>query len=324
MRVLFWGTSEFAVPALRALLEEGHQVVAAITQPDRPAGRGRKLRQTPIRVAAEAEGIPVLTPERPRGEEFFSHLRSLAPDISVVAAYGHILTPEALAIPRLGSINVHGSLLPEWRGAAPVNWAIARGDEWTGVTIMQMSPGMDEGPILLQREIPIEEGDTASDLYLRLAELGAEALIETLVQLELGAIVPQEQEHELATYAPKLGRETARIDWSLPARQIANHIRAMDEHPGAWTLLEGEPVKLFAPRVEAEEAALGGGGAGDLPAASSSVPGRIVVADPTSGLLIETGDGMISIGELQPPGGRRMKAVEWLRGRRIPAGVSFE
>jgi len=318
MRILFWGTSDFAVPGLRALIGEGHQVVAVITQPDRPAGRGRKLRPTPIRAAAEEEGIPVLTPERPRGEEFFNSLRALEPEISVVAAYGHILLPECLEIPVRGSINVHASLLPELRGAAPVNWAIARGHEKTGVTIMRMSAGMDEGPILLQREIPIGREETASELYQRLSELGAEELLQALALLEIGELPEREQDHARATYAPKVDRETARIDWSRTPHEVANHIRGMDEVPGGWSALDGEPFKLFGPKFPSME------GRVESAAWEGDAPGTIVAASPTAGLLVAAGGGLLGIEEVQPPGGRRMSAREWLRGRKIAVGAGFQ
>jgi len=315
MRVLFWGTPAFALPSLRALAEEGHQVVAVVTQPDRPAGRGRALRPSPVRAEAEREGIPLLTPDRPRGEAFLDALRALDPEISVVVAYGHILRPEVLELPPRGSVNVHASLLPELRGAAPINWAVLRGFTRTGVTIMQMTPGMDEGPILRQVEVPIEDDDTASDLYVRLSEVGAAALVETLALLEAGMAEPREQDHAAATYAPKVDRETARVDWSLSARRVADLIRGMDEVPGAWSLLEGEPVKLYAPEVTAPE-----------PGAEASrmgYPGSILAAHPRDGVVVATGEGAVCIREVQPPGKRRMKAGEWVAGRGAREGQRF-
>lgn len=316
MKVLFWGTTEFALPGFHALVEEGHEVAAVITQPDRPAGRGRKLRATPIRAAAEEEGIPVLTPERPRGAEFFDTLREFDATLSIVAAYGHILLPECLAIPALGSINIHGSLLPELRGAAPVNWAIARGHGRTGITIIRMTAGMDEGPILLQRETPIGEEETATELYLRLAELGAEALLETLVHLEVGELAAVEQDHARATYAPKITREIARIDWTLSPHEVANHLRAMDEIPGAWTTIGGAPIKLFSPSLLPVDSPTASG--------ASTVPGQILGEDPSAGLLVETGGGRLGIREVQSPGGKRMSSAEWMRGRRGGEGAVFE
>ena len=314
MRVLFWGTPDFAVPSLRALVGEGHHVVGVVTQPDRPAGRGRKLRASAVREVAIEEGVPVLTPERPRGESFLSALRALDPEISVVVAYGHILAPEVLELPREGSINVHASLLPELRGAAPVAWAVARGHDRTGVSIMQMTPGMDEGPLLLQRETPIGPDETASGLYRRLSELGAEAVVEALVLLEVGGLDPQEQDHARASYAPKVGREVARIDWSRTARAIADHIRGMDEVPGAWTTLDGEPLKFFCPRVLAGAPEALPGTVDATPGTAEALPGTVLQSDPDIGLVVRAGAGAVAPAEVQPPGKRRMSVGDWLRG----------
>jgi len=312
VRVLFWGTPEFAVPSLRALLGEGHEVVGVVTQPDRPAGRGRRLRASPVRTVAEEEGLLVLTPERPRGEPFLSAIGELDPRVSVVVAYGHILRPEVLELPSLGSINVHASLLPELRGAAPIHWALARGYSETGITIMRMTEGMDEGPILLQRSLPIPPEDTVTSLAERLSELGAEALVEALALLEVGALEEVEQDDGRATYAPKVGRGDARVDWSRSAREVVNHIRGMDRTPGAWTLLDGAPVKLFRARVWE-----GGGEAG-------GEPGTVLHLDPGSGLVVCTGRGAVALGEVQAAGKRRMDAGAWARGSGPPVGARFE
>lgn len=309
MRVLFWGTPEFAVPSLRALLGEGHEVVAVVTQPDRAAGRGRKLKASEVKKTAIEEGLRVLAPERPRGEGFLAELRALRPEISVVAAYGHILPREVLDLPKRGSVNVHASLLPELRGAAPVNWAIARGLPRTGVTIMEMTEGLDEGPILLQREVPIAEDDTASGLYQRLAEVGAEALIEALALLEVGALEARPQDETFATYAPKVDREVARIDWSRPAADLACHVRGMDATPGAWTTLDGESIKLFRPKALEKPA--------DAP------PGTILRGERDEGLLVATGRGVLRLERVHPPGGRRMEAAAWLHGRGSLEGARF-
>ncbi|MEX1256820.1 MAG: methionyl-tRNA formyltransferase [Gemmatimonadota bacterium] len=309
MRVLFWGTPDFAIPSLGALIGEGHDVVGVVTRPDRPAGRGRRLRASPVKKAALEEGLPVLTPEHPRGEAFLNALRLLDPQISIVVAYGHILVPEVLELPELASWNVHASLLPELRGAAPVNWAIARGYETTGITIMRMTAGMDEGPILLQREVPIAPDDTASVLYARLSELGAEALVEALGLLEAGMVKPREQDHARATYAPKLDRDGARVDWRRTAVEIARHVRGMDRIPGAWTTLDGEAIKLFRPAV--------------VEAGREAAEGEILVADPAEGLLVRAGQGAVRIGEVQPSGKRQMKAVDWLRGGGALVGDTF-
>lgn len=309
-RIVFWGTPDFAVPSLRALDEEGFDVVGVVTQPDRPAGRGRSLRPSPVKEAALEMGVPVLTPERPRGEAFLEELRGLDPDLSVVVAYGHILRPEVLELPRLGSINVHASLLPKLRGAAPINWTIARGHETTGVTVMRMVEAMDAGPILHQVEEPVLEDETATELWVRLSELGATALAEAVTLLAVGAVEEVEQDHGEATYAPKVDRETARIDWSRPAREVAWHVRGMDMVPGAWSTLDGEPVKLFRPRV------VDAGGA-------EQEPGTILAADAGRGLVVAAGEGAVRFLEIQPPGTRRMETEAWLHGHATRPGQRF-
>mgnify|MGYP001426152892 CR=1 FL=1 len=312
MRILFWGTPEFAVPSLRALDDEGFDIVAVVTQPDRPAGRGRHPRASPVKSVALDQGIDVLTPGSPREAGFLESVRELEPDVSVVVAYGHILPPEVLAVPRLGSINVHASLLPELRGAAPINWAIARGHQRSGVTIMRMVREMDAGAIIQQVEEPILADETAAELSLRLSELGAEALIETLALLSEEVAEEREQDHAAATFAPKIDRDTARVDWSRPAREVALHVRSMDETPGAWSTLAGEPLKLFRPTVESPVAST-----------TPSEPGTVLEAN--GGLLVSTGEnGALRFGEVQPSGGRRMKASDWIRGRRLAPGLRFE
>lgn len=324
MRVLFWGTPEFAVPTLRALGEEGHTIVGVVTQPDRPAGRGRSLRPSAVSELAEAEGILVLKPERPVGETFVDELRALDPEVSVVVAYGHILRREVLELPPHGSINVHASLLPELRGAAPVHWAIARGCETTGVTIMRMSEGMDAGPILQQVEVPIDPAENSTELALRLSEVGAQALVQTLALLEAGLIDEREQDHAAATFAPKVGRAVARIDWTRTAREVRDHVRAMDAVPGAWSELDGQPVKLFrpapSPGAGAEVSASGG------PSREATAePGVVVDAELGSGrgLGVATGDGVVWFDEVQPPGRRRMAVEAWLAGRGVVEGARF-
>lgn len=308
MRVLFWGTPEFALPALRALAEEGHYVVGVVTQPDRPAGRGRALSVSPIKREALEEGIPVLQPHRARGEEFMEEIRRLRPEVSVVVAYGQILPEEVLALPEHGSINIHASLLPELRGAAPVHWAIIHGHETTGVSIMRMEAGLDSGPVLFQVAEPIRPDESMSDLGRRLSEIGAEALVETLALIETGIAAEQPQDHERATYAPKVDRALARLDWSLPAIEVARWIRGLDAVPGAWSTRGTEPVKLFRPRVEVREGA----------------PGEVLETDPEVGVLIAAGRDAVRVREVQPAGRRRMDAAEWIRGRGVQVGDRFE
>jgi methionyl-tRNA formyltransferase len=310
VRIVFWGTPEFAVPSLRALDDEGFEIVGIVTQPDRPAGRGRRLRPSPVRQVAEALEIPILTPERPRGEAFMRELGALRPDLSVVVAYGHILLPEVLELPPMGSINVHASLLPELRGAAPVNWAIARGHSLTGVTVMRMVEAMDAGPILLVIKEPILSGETAAELSVRLSELGAEALVEALTLLAAGSLEEVPQDDAQATFAPKVDRGTARVDWSRTAQELEWHIRGMDEVPGAWSELEGEPVKLFRPTLEPDRE-------------EAAAPGTVVQADGAGGLVVATGEGVLRIGEVQPSGRRRIDAHQWIHGRGVRLGQRF-
>ena len=285
MRVVFFGTPEFAVPSLEALLGEGFDVLAAVTQPDRPQGRSRsRAVPSPVKQAALADDVPVLQPERPTDPAFVQTLRDLAPDIGVVVAYGHILRPDLLAVPARGMVNLHPSLLPELRGAAPIEWAVINGLQQTGVSIMQMDAGMDSGPILhfIPEDLP---GDiTGGELAAHLSEVGAEALVEALILLEQGAVQPRIQDQTRATYAPKLTRETARVDWTGAADRVARLIRALDPKPGAWTDLDGQAVKLFGAAVA------DGGGA----------PGEVLQAD--SRLRIAAGEAAIAVEEVQAEG----------------------
>ena len=308
MRIVFWGTPDFARTMLHALLDSEHEVVGVVTQPDRPAGRGRRLQPPPVKELASDAALPVLQPERPRGVEFVRALEALRPDISVVAAYGHILGPDLLELPPHGSINVHASLLPELRGAAPVNWAIIRGYAETGVTIMRMVKAMDAGPIILQSACTIESDETAGALLERLARNGASALLESLSLLESGRARELPQDDAAATYAPKLFVKDARIDWSLAAVEIDRWIRGCDPDPAAWSMLDDLRVRMFAPR----------------PAPGDQVePGSILRADPRQGLEVAAGTGIVNIREVQPAGKRRMEAVEWIRGRGVRAGQRF-
>ncbi len=310
MRVLFWGTPDFGLPSLDAMRGAGHAIVGVVTNPDRPAGRGRKLRPSPVKRWAVARDVPVLQPDRPRGAEFVRAVRSLSPDISVVAAYGQLLSQEILDLPELGSINVHASLLPELRGAAPINWAIIRGHARSGVTIMRMVLELDAGPMLAQRATPIGPLTTAGALYRELAELGGPLLAGALRDLGEGGVVEREQDHGRATYAPKLDRDAARIDWSREAGETDRWIRGCDPWPAAWTELGDETVQCFAPEVVPEVGV-------------DASPGAIVEADPTRGLLVATGAGALRIGEVKPAGRRRMSAAAWVRGRAGLQGARF-
>ncbi len=306
MRVVFFGTPEFAVPSLDALRRGGHDITAVVTQPDRPHGRSRsRLVAPPVKEAALAAGIEVLQPERPVGDLFAATLRHTGARLGVVAAYGHILKPEILAIPAAGMINVHASLLPRWRGAAPVQAAILYGDRLTGVSIMRMEAGLDSGPVYLRRELPIGAEDTAGALTARLAELGAEALLEVVDALEGNGPAPVPQDDALATFAPKVTRVTARVPWERSAVDVALHLRAYDPWPGAWSEGAAGELKLFTPRI-AE-------GRGD--------PGEVLEAGPA--LIVACGEGAVQVVEVQPAGRRRLAAAEWLRGRPLGAGARF-
>ncbi|MGW8267189.1 MAG: methionyl-tRNA formyltransferase [Longimicrobiales bacterium] len=311
LRILFWGTPFFALPSLRALIYEGHDVVGVVTQPDRPKGRGRKRSPSPVKEVAVEEGLPVLTPEKPRGEEFLEEIRELEPDLSVVVAYGHLLLPEVLSLPPGGSLNVHASLLPALRGAAPVNWAILRGMSRTGISIMRMVEAMDAGPVLFQVGEDIGHTETATELGTRLSEVGAEALIETLALLEAGVAEEEEQDHGLATFAPKVDRDLARIDWGRDAEELGWHLRGLDALPGAWSTLGGDPVKLFGPLPEPRFS-------------HGAPPGAILHSSPEEGLLVACGTGALWVREVQPAGSRRMAVESWLRGYTLPPDTSFE
>ncbi len=329
MKVLFWGTPDFAVPALEALGAAGHTITGVVTRPSRPRGRGRRVQSSPVRQAAEAAGYPILAPERPRGGEFARELGRLGPQISVVVAYGRILPRPILDIPPLGSLNVHASLLPELRGAAPINRAIERGDSVTGVSVMRMVEAMDAGPVLARRSVAIGPAETASELSARLAELGARLLVEVLGRLEEGPVEEAEQDHAAATFAPRISRKSARVSWRDSARDVANLIRAMDAAPGAWTRWRGGAIKLFRAAVAKEGTGDEDGATGAATPAGTDgggaapAPGEVLTADPRRGLHIATGGGAVRIGEVQPPGKRRMSAAAWLRGHRIAPGDRF-
>ncbi|MGH7700949.1 MAG: methionyl-tRNA formyltransferase [Gemmatimonadales bacterium] len=312
MRVVFFGSPDFAVPSLRALLGEGFDVPAVVTQPDKPRGRSRStLVPPPVKVAAQAEGVPVLQPERPTGASFLRQLAELRPDVGVVVAYGHILKLEVLTTPPRGMVNVHPSLLPALRGAAPIEWAILNGLDTTGVSIIQMDPAMDAGPVLLQLPMPIPPDGTGGELTARLAELGAQALVEALALLEQGAVTPVPQDATRATYAPKLTRDTARIDWTRPPEAVARTVRALDPRPGAWTELRGSgergavEVKVFGART----------------VNAAGHPGEVL--ETAGQVLVAAGSGAVAVDEVQPAGKSRMPAADWMRGRGVRPGDRF-
>ncbi len=309
MRVIFMGTPAFALPSLKRLVEEGHGVVLVVTQPDRRAGRGLRLQPPPVKVAAEALGLPVLQPETLKDEAVIARLQGLAPDVLVVAAYGRFVPKAILDIPRLGCYNVHPSLLPKFRGPAPIHRALMAGEEETGVTIIRMDEGMDTGPILLQKVTPILPEDTAGSLEDRLAVLGAEALAEALwlVEKNEASLVPQE--HGLATYAPKLKEEEGRLQWSWEARRLHNLIRGFSPEPGAYTLFRGKRLKILRSALVSEE--------------EGGQPGTILAIG-KEGFVVATGRGALRLLEVQPEGRRRMTAAEFARGTHLRIGEAFD
>jgi methionyl-tRNA formyltransferase len=308
VKVLFWGTPEFAVPPLRALLGEGFDVVGVVTQPDRAVGRSRStLEPPPVKKVALTEGIPVLQPERPRGEEFIAQLRALLPDLSVVVAYGHILSSEIIDLPRLGTINIHASLLPKLRGAGPIQASILQGDAETGVTIMRMVRALDAGASILQVRTPIPEDETYGELQLRLSEMGAMALIEALALIDLGQAVETPQDDALATYAPKVDRTMTRVNWASDSRSVCRTIRAFDPKPGAHAESTRGEVKLFGARVSAQ------------PVETGTTPGEVIAID-GDGMVVACQGGAVQIASVHPAGKRRIAPAEWARGRGIAVG----
>ena len=306
MDVVFFGSPDFAVPSLRALVGEGFNVRAVVTQPNRPTGRSRSTTAaTPVKSAATAEGLDVLQPEKPTDAAFLQRLRDLAPDVGVVVGYGHILRTELLTLPRRGMVNVHPSLLPALRGAAPIEWTILQGIENTGVTIMQLDEGMDSGPILHQLPHRVAPGTTAGELGEHLAEMGAQALIEALALWEQDGLKLVPQNAANATYAPKLTREVAHIDWTKPADVVARQTLALGPRPGAWTTHEDREVKLFLGTA--------------LP--GSGPPGEVTEA--AARLVIAAGEGLVEVAEVQPAGKERMAASDWVRGRGTAVGRRF-
>jgi len=302
MRVIFLGTPEFAVPTLDAVVAAGHQVSLAVTQPDRPKGRKQELTPSPVKSAALRHSIPVYQPERIRDSAALAHLQQLQPEVMVVVGYGQIIPQSVIDLAPLGIINVHASLLPELRGAAPIQWSIARGCKRTGVTTMRIDAGLDTGDILLQWETPISPDETAPELSARLAAAGADLLVRTLADLCAGAIQPQPQDNSLATYAPLLKKEDGRIDWSNPAQQIHDLIRGFQPWPGAHTSFRGQSLHLWRSRLVPEKI-------GDLP------PGALIEKQ---GVFAVGGDGsVLELLEVQLEGRKKMPAEVFANGHRI-------
>ena len=305
MRIVFMGTPDFAVPSLQALIDAGHDVCAVYTQPDKPQGRKQILTAPPVKTLALEYDIPVFQPNTLKNEDEQARLRELAPEVIIVVAYGKLLPKAVLDIPPHGCINVHGSLLPRWRGAAPIQWAVIAGDEMSGVTTMQMAEGLDTGDMLLTYETKVGEKETAGELFDRLAQSGAELLTQTLVKLD--EIEPRPQDDAQSCYAHMLDKQMAVIDWSKSAHEIDCLIRGLNPWPIALTTLSGERLKVFA----AEKAA------------GNGEPGTVLEADPKKGLTVACGEGALRLTEIQLVGGKRMKATDFLRGHAIEVGTKL-
>ncbi|MCU0810040.1 MAG: methionyl-tRNA formyltransferase [Thiobacillaceae bacterium] len=304
MRLIFAGTPAFAAAALDALAEAGHDIALVLTQPDRPAGRGMKLTPSAVKQAAQARGLPVFQPTSLKPAEAQAALRAVSAQIMVVAAYGLILPQAVLDIPHRGCLNIHASLLPRWRGAAPIQRAILAGDKETGITIMQMDAGLDTGAMLLKTAVPIENEDTAGSLHDTLARVGAASIVEALARLD--ELTPQAQDDALATYAAKLTKEEARLDWSRPATELARAVRAYNPVPGAHTLLDGRMVKIWQATTQA-------------PITPGGRPGE-VLATGECGIVVACGEGALRIAELQLAGGKRMDAAALATGHALLPG----
>jgi methionyl-tRNA formyltransferase len=305
MRIVFMGTPDFAVPSLRAIVEAGHEVALVVTQPDRPARRGHHLQPPSVKVAAQELGLPVAQPETVNTPEFVEQLRGVAPDVVVVVAFGQILSRDVLDAPPRGCINVHASLLPKYRGAAPIQYALMKGETITGITTLYMTEQLDAGDMLLQKELPILPKDTYGTLYEKLATLGAETLVETLARLEQGAAQGVPQNHAEATRAPSLKKDAGRIDWNEPANMIVNLIRATNPRPGAFTTRGGETLKIWQASVVNR---------------NKGEPGQVCEIRPQEGFVVSAGEGAVLVLELQAENRRRLSAAEWLHGNPLQEG----
>ena len=309
MRIVFMGTPEFAVPSLRALLDNGYEVVGAITQPDRPAGRGHKLTPCPVKLLAQERGVPVYQFERIKAQEGVDCLRALKPELVVTAAFGQLLSPEILAIPQYGTVNVHASLLPKYRGSAPINWCILNGEKVAGVTTMLTDVGMDTGDMLMKAQTDIGELETAGELTQRLSELGAKLLIDTLKFYPNGGLKSMPQNEAESSYQPMLTKEMGKIDWTRSAQEISCQVRGLNPWPCAYTENDDGRLKIYLARP--------------CPAEGDAEPGCVAVSSAKEGLKIACGEGWLEVLEMQAPNAKRMTAKVYLQGKRIEIGTKF-
>ena len=304
LRIIFMGTPEFACPTLQMLIDRGENVVAVVTQPDRPKGRGQQLQPPPVKILAEQHGIPVLQPHKVRTPESLAELATFKPDLIIVVAFGQILPKALLEMPRHGCINIHASLLPRYRGAAPINWCIINGETETGITTMQMDVGLDTGDMLVKRAIPIGPDETASELHDRLAPLGAATMAETLDLLRDGQLTPVKQDDSLTCYAAMLKKDLGAVDWNRSAAEIHNLVRGVTPWPGAFSFLDGKLLKVLRTRI----------------GSSTGTPGTVLSAG-KEGLQVACGSGSIIIDELQLEGKKRLAAADFLAGYKVAPGT---
>lgn len=305
MKVLFMGTPDFAVPVLESLISK-HNVVAVVSQPDKPKGRGKKLQPTPVKVVAEANNIPVYQPSRIKDEEFVNILKDIDADIYVVVAYGQILSQEILDIPKYGCVNVHGSLLPKYRGAAPIQWSIIDGEKKTGVTIMYMVKALDAGDMIIKKEIEITPEDTYETLHNKMAPVGAEALIEALDLIEKGEAKPEKQDDNLTCYASMITKDMGHIDWNKTSEEIKNKVRGFNPFPAAFTEYNDEVLKIFNVDI--------------LDCCNNGRCGEIISIDKKKGFVVKTGNGAVMVTEVQAKGSKRMNCADYMRGHKIEEG----
>lgn len=325
MKIVFMGTPDFAVGALGALIEAGHQVTAVVTQPDKPKGRGKEMQMTPVKVCALAHDIPVFQPEKIKEPEAVETLRGYEADIFVVAAFGQILSEEILKMPKFGCVNIHASLLPKYRGAGPIQWAIINGEKITGVTIMQMEKGLDTGDMLFWTEVEIAPRETADTLHDKLAAAGAKLIVEALPKIEAGEVTPVRQNDGASSYAKMLTKSMGKIDWGQGAEKLDCLIRGLISWPGASTVYRGKTLKIWEEEVAAEETAAGAGitRRRDGKSFQDAAPGTVVRVD-RDAFYMQTGDGALKILAVQPEGKKRMAVKDFLLGYQVRVGDSFE